>query len=117
MKMFVSTLTNLIVITFLLSFALYAQNQNAPGGDSPSLMMGSHFMHTATPSNIFFNYTIIDNPITNNKPSALVFVEQNWNPNDTGGTYNDHHIGVWYTGGNWSVFNEDVVGYAAVYWL
>ncbi len=67
------------------------------------------FVHTAASGNITGNYTLIDNPATNNNPNAMLFVTQNWNPGGSGGEiYNDHPIGVWYSpAGKWSVFNQD----------
>lgn len=71
---------------------------------------GAHvFVHTATVSNITSNWTAIDHPLLNNNPNAIVLVTQNWNPGGTGGTYNNHHIGVWYNTilQKWAVFNQD----------
>jgi serine/threonine protein kinase len=68
----------------------------------------SVFVQVATPKNSVDNYTVIDNPLTNGNPHALVMVTQNWNPGGGRGTYNNHPIGVWYTpSGKWSIFNED----------
>ena len=36
---------------------------------------------------------IIDNPVTNGDPDAILHVTQNWNPSGIGGVYNDHPIG------------------------
>jgi hypothetical protein len=65
------------------------------------------FVHTATAENINNNWTIIDNPLTNNNPSAIVLVTPNWNPGGIGDTYDDHSIGVWYDGSKWAIFNQD----------
>jgi serine/threonine protein kinase len=68
------------------------------------------FVHKATPATIRENYTIIDNPLTNGNPNAILIVTQNWNPGGGNGTYNNHPVGVWYTpAGNWAIFNEDLV--------
>jgi hypothetical protein len=66
-------------------------------------------VHTATAGNIVNNWTYIDHPLTNNNPDALLFITQNWNPGGTGGTYNDHPVGVWYsdTAHKWAIFNQD----------
>ena len=62
-----------------------------PAADAPA------FIHTATPANTTFNYTLIDHPLTNNNPNAILMVTQNWNPGGGGtGIYNDQPIGVWY---------------------
>lgn len=66
------------------------------------------FVHYAAEENVSGNSTIIDNPEINNDPDAILLVTQNWNPGNIGGTYNDHPIGVWYTGTRWAVFNQDL---------
>ena len=38
---------------------------------------GVRFVHTATATNTSFNYTLIDHPLTNNNPNAIVLVTQN----------------------------------------
>jgi len=67
------------------------------------------FVHTATAGNIIGNWTIIDHPLTNNNPNAIVSITQNWNPGGTGEIYNDHVVGVWYHDGleKWAIFNQD----------
>jgi hypothetical protein len=68
----------------------------------------STFVHIANAHNTQRNHTIIDNPLTNNNPTAILMVTPNWNPpNHEGGVYNRHPIGVWYTKvGKWSIFNQ-----------
>ena len=68
------------------------------------------FVHTATAANITSNWSYIDHSLTNENPNAIVLVTQNWNPGGVGGTYNNHPIGVWYSGGakKWAVFNQDL---------
>ncbi len=68
----------------------------------------SVFVHKATTANTSGHITTIDYPLTNNKPNAIILVTSNWNPGDFGGTYNDHPIGVYYTGGKWKIFNQDL---------
>jgi hypothetical protein len=69
----------------------------------------SAFIHLATNTNTHDNYTIIDNPVTNKNPRAILIVTQNWSPHSNKGeVYNPHPIGVWYTDdGKWSIFNQD----------
>jgi hypothetical protein len=68
-------------------------------------------IHTATAGNSTFDWTTIDHPLMNGNTGALLFVTPNWNPpGGVGGTYNNHAIGVWYTGSNWAIFNEDGAG-------
>lgn len=66
------------------------------------------FMHKATASNSFYNYTVLDNPYTNNQPGAIVTVTQFWDyPQGSTGVFNNHNIGVWYDGSQWTIFNQD----------
>ncbi len=67
----------------------------------------SNFIHTATADNTFTNYTLIDNPATNGRPSAILFVTPDASPSLG---YNNHAIGVWYAEGpgKWSTFNQDI---------
>ena len=60
-------------------------------------------------ANIVGNWTTIDHPLTNNNPYVLVFATPNYNPGATGGTYDNHNIGVYYVGGDkqMAVFNQD----------
>ena len=60
------------------------------------------FIHTAHSGNIKNNWTIIDHPLCNNKPDAVLLVTQNWK-----GTYNAKPIGVWFTQGKWTIYNQD----------
>jgi hypothetical protein len=66
------------------------------------------FIHRATAGNTSGQVTVIDNPLTNGDPSAILIVTQNWNPGGVGGTYNTHPIGVFYNGSRWAIFNEDL---------
>jgi hypothetical protein len=67
----------------------------------------SVFVHKATAANISLHTTILDYPLTNGKPNAILLVTPNWNPGNVGGTYDNHPIGVYYTGGKWRIFNQD----------
>lgn len=60
------------------------------------------FQHKATASNIRNNWTIIDHPSCNNNPNAVLLVTQNWI-----GKYNPKSIGVWYSNGKWTIYNQD----------
>jgi len=80
------------------------------GAGSPAAVgFDAAFVHTSTGDNISANSTYLDHPLLNGNPDAVVYVTQNWNPSGSGGTYNDHPIGVWYDGGRdqWAVFNQD----------
>ena len=67
------------------------------------------FVHTASAGNIVGNYTLIDHASLNGDPNGVMIVTQNWNPPRSGGVYNDHEIGVFYSvsDSRWGVFNQD----------
>jgi hypothetical protein len=69
---------------------------------------GTMIKHTATAANIDFNLSLIDNPATNGKPNALLFITHNWGV--SGGVYNNHATGVYYSQaqGKWGVYTEDL---------
>jgi hypothetical protein len=93
------------------NWAIFNQNLVAmPEGASFNVFIhtGSNdFIHTATAGNISLNWTNIDHPSLNGNPDAIFLVTQNYNPGATGGVYNNSNIGVWYTGTNWAIFNQD----------
>lgn len=59
--------------------------------------------HSSTALNINNNRTALDIPSINNNPNAVVFVSQVW---PMSGAKNNHHVGVYYSGGKWYVYNE-----------
>jgi hypothetical protein len=67
------------------------------------------YVHTSTNSNSNGDYTLLDNPVTNNNPSAVVFVTANWNPGGVHTNFDNRNVGVWYDAwaGKWGIFNED----------
>jgi hypothetical protein len=66
------------------------------------------FVFFATAENdIGVDFAIIDDPTLNGNPNATIEVTQNYNPDEQGGTYNDHNIGVFYSGTHWAIFNQD----------
>ncbi len=66
------------------------------------------FIHQATAANIDAHTTTINHPHCNGDPNAILIVTPNWNPGGVGGTYNNHPIGVYYTGAVWAIFNQDL---------
>lgn len=66
------------------------------------------FIHRATAANITEHTTAIDHPLTNNNPNARLLVTPNWKADSGTGVYNDHPIGVYYAGGRWRIFNQDL---------
>jgi hypothetical protein len=67
------------------------------------------FVQTATPSNIGGNRTLLNSPLLNGKPNAVILVTQNWNPNGIGGMNDVHRVGVRYypASKRWGIINED----------
>jgi hypothetical protein len=67
------------------------------------------FVHTATAANTGGTHiTTLDNLLTNGDPNALLFVTANYNPGGIGGVYNVPAIGVYYSGGKWTIFNQNI---------
>ena len=69
------------------------------------------FVHYASGTNIWTDYTYFSNPLTNQRSHAILFTTANWNPGGYGGVYHNHPIGVRYADyyERWSIFNEDGV--------
>lgn len=66
------------------------------------------FIQLTSATNVAFDYTLINNPLRNGDPNALLFVTRNWNPpNGTTATYFNKNFGVYYTGSQWAIFTED----------
>jgi hypothetical protein len=71
----------------------------------------SVFVHKTTAANrdISWPYsTIIDYPLTNGNPDAIILVTPNLNPGWIGGVYDDNPIGVFYDNAisRWRIFNQ-----------
>jgi hypothetical protein len=86
-----------------------------PGGTAPAAppptgpVKETTFLHTASGSNIAGNWTTLHNAVLDNNPNAVIMVTPNWNPGGgSDGVYDNHPIGVYYSGGSWAVFNEDM---------
>ncbi|MGB1241005.1 MAG: DUF7452 domain-containing protein [Chitinophagales bacterium] len=62
------------------------------------------FIHKASHNNTRGHITTLDHPDTNGKPNAKLMVTQHWGSTRT---YNNHPIGVYYSGGKWRIFNQD----------
>jgi hypothetical protein len=90
------------------------QSESAPsrqGESAPAegAAFDAVFVHRATPENLSENSTYLDNPLANGDPNVVLYVTQNWNPDGSAGTYNEHPIGVWYDDSRqrWAIFNQD----------
>lgn len=95
-----------VIVTASFVFGLMPQEAQA----FPSY--GHIFVHEANGGNIADNYTLINNPLTNNNPKAVLFVTQTFTiqfSTYNTGVYNAHPIGVWYSDEDqkWSIFNQD----------
>lgn len=62
------------------------------------------FKHTATSASINNNVTTISNPATDGKPGAILIVTPDYG---SSGPYHAKAIGVWYSAGKWTIFNQD----------
>ena len=73
------------------------------------------FVHKATAANSATNYTVIDNPLTNGDPNAILIITRNYNPGGGAGVPHTAVVGVQYLGAlapaafqnKWAIFNED----------
>jgi hypothetical protein len=68
------------------------------------------YVHYAAAGNTAYDYTDLDNSITNGNGSTLVFVTPTWNPGGIWhGVFDTKNLGVWYNrfSQKWSIFNQD----------
>jgi hypothetical protein len=76
----------------------------------PASSVGVQFVHVATAANIDAHTTIIDHPLTNGNPGAIILVTPNGNPGGISATtYHSHYIGVFFniTQNKWGIYDED----------
>ena len=63
------------------------------------------FVHVATGGSYI---TVIDNPLTNGDPNAILLVTHVYDPPGPGlGIYHQAPFSVWYNGSNWTIYNDD----------
>jgi hypothetical protein len=62
------------------------------------------YVATATAQNVAGDYMTLDNALLNGNPSASVYVTPLYGATSL---YENHAIGVWYTGSRWAIFSED----------
>ena len=78
------------------------------GGIKVSGTVRPAFVHVTSAANTTANYTILDHPLLNDRPGALIFITHDW-----GGvagapsTYWAEPTGVYYSGGRWRIFDEN----------
>jgi hypothetical protein len=102
-------------------WAIYHQDQtpytlNANYNVYATVADGStRFVQRACTAPCSYDYVTINSSASNAKPSAIVFVTSNWNPGGSGGVYDDHNLGVYYTSGylRWAVYHQDQAAYIA----
>ena len=89
--------------------AVQPQSIDSPASTiTPASSLGVQFVQVATAENIYASYTtIIDHPLTNGNPNAIIIVTPNDNPGNTSGVNDPHPIGVMYSSGKWAIFNQD----------
>lgn len=63
--------------------------------------------HTVSTTNRSGHITTIDDPALNDRPDAKLVVTSRWNAPGATGVYDDHTVGVWYSGGRWNIYHED----------
>jgi hypothetical protein len=76
-------------------------------GASTNSTSTAAFTQVATPANIVGDTTLINNSLCNGDPNAILIVTPNWNPHGGPAYYWSHTVGVYYTGTQWAIFNED----------
>jgi hypothetical protein len=63
------------------------------------------FVHVASGGSYV---SVIDNPLTNGDPNAILIVTHVYDPPGPGGpVYHTKPFGVWYNGTKWTIYNED----------
>jgi hypothetical protein len=65
------------------------------------------FTHITSLASVSANYSVIHNPMCDGDPNAILLVTPNLNPQNVLALYNNHPIGVWYNGSNWTIFEQD----------
>jgi len=72
--------------------------------------IGTHttaFIHFTTAGNVSGDHTFIDNEVCNGDTNAILIITHNYSPPNGTFGYENHSTGVYYTGGEWAIFNED----------
>ena len=75
----------------------------------PGLQAQKTFIHTSVEKNINGNSTFLSDEGLNNNPKAILIVEAD----DYARKINPHPVGVWYTGSQWAIFNQDMAAMPA----
>jgi len=78
--------------------------------DTPPVNPFSTTTHLSASSNLSGNTSRIDDSGLNNKPDVFAFLTPNWS---VGPVYNTSATGIYYSGGAWRVFNQDLKAFPA----
>src|SRR5262249_44629251 len=65
------------------------------------------FQVTASSSNTNGDSLFMNRALINGNTHALLQVTQLWNRTGSVGVYNNHNVGVWFSGPQWAIFQED----------
>lgn len=100
--------------------AIVGKSAGGPGGlfvtntgsaialDGPIKVQGSQptaFVHVAAGGSYI---SVIDNPLLNGDPNAIVIATHVYNPPGPGGSiYQTSPFSVWYNGSNWTIYNDN----------
>lgn len=76
---------------------------------SQTLPAQKTIIHVSDEKNISSNSTFLNQEGLNNNPKAIIIVEADANTR----TANPHPIGVWYSGSQWAIFNQDIAAMPA----
>jgi hypothetical protein len=99
--------------------SMTTSNLQINGGVFQVLGAGSNttttaFIQWSTAANVSGDHTIINNPLCNGDPNAILIVTHNYNPGNTGSFVVWNHVmGTFYTGGQWTIYNEDETAMAS----
>lgn len=66
-------------------------------------------IYTSVLADVVNAFTRLDYSELNGTPTAIAFIEHNWNPGGVGGTYHDHPLALSYASSHWYIGNQDSV--------
>ena len=109
-----ATTANTVGVTAQGSYASNSVALSIAGGNIRVQGAGNNtstpaFIHITTVASISANYSVIHNSMCDGNPNAILLVTPNLSPQGVLAAYNNHPIGVWYNGSNWTIFEQDSV--------
>ena len=69
--------------------------------------MASASIQLTTAVSVLGDFSVITDADADATPGAIVTTTPNWNPFGSSGKYLLHNFGVWYTGSEWAIFDQD----------